>query len=323
MYRPVILALSCIATNAFVAAAQDTLTSEGQAWIRNAILAGRSDLRWPDFSDYAKHVAKFYELNGYSLWWVRGMEPTPQARQMMALFEHADQKGLSADDYDGGRWSPRLEKLKPANRRPLEQDAAKFDLALTVSAMRYVSDLHIGKVNPNRLAFAFNVESKKYDLPEFLKDHVVQANDVANALAQVEPSYPGYRHTIQALQKYLQFARNDDGEQLPPPTPASNKAVVSGDVYAGVPRLIRLLRLIGDLPADISIPADQRVYEGPLVDAVRHFQRRHGRDPNGRIDRQTLADFECPFNPPRRADTTDARAMAVGANRLSTTAHSC
>ena len=153
------------------------LSSEGQAWLRAAISGGNfPDLRWPDFSDYSKHVQKFYEFNGNSLWWVKGMEPTPQARQVIALLLQADQKGLSADDYDGPRWNDRLAKLKPATRQPTEADAVKFDLALTVCAMRYISDLHIGKVNPKHFAFALDDESKKYDLAEFLKDQVVDAS---------------------------------------------------------------------------------------------------------------------------------------------------
>jgi hypothetical protein len=34
------------------------LSAEGQAWLRTAISSGASDLRWPDFSDYSKHVKK-------------------------------------------------------------------------------------------------------------------------------------------------------------------------------------------------------------------------------------------------------------------------
>ena len=101
----------------------------------------------------------------------------------------------------------------------------KFDLALTVCAMRYISDLHIGKVNPKHLDFAFDEESKKYDLAEFLKDRVVGAADVAGVLAQVEPPYPGYRRTVQALQTYTALARKDDGELLPP----VKKAIAPGD----------------------------------------------------------------------------------------------
>jgi murein L,D-transpeptidase YcbB/YkuD len=269
------------------------ISSEGQAWLHTAISAGNlPDLRWPDFSDYSKHAQKFYELNGNSLWWVKGMEPTPQARQVIALLLKAEQKGLSADDYDGPRWSDRLAKLKPSMSQPSEADAVKFDLALTVCAMRYVSDLHIGKVNPKHFAFALDDESKKYDLAEFLRDHVVSADDVAAALAQVEPPYPGYQRTIKALQTYVELAKKDDGEQLP----TEKKAIVPGDNYPGVPRLTRLLRLVGDLPADANIPADQLVYDGALVDAVKNFQRRLGRDPNGRLDAQTLADLNIPLS---------------------------
>ena len=222
------------------------------------------------------------------------MEPTPQALQVIAVMQQAAQKGLSAEDYDGSRWSDRLAKLKPATRQPAEADAVKFDLALTVCAMRYISDLHIGRVNPKHFAFAFDEESKKYDLAEFLRDHVANGNDVAGALAEVEPPYPGYRRTMRALATYMELAKQDDGEQLPPPP--VKKAIVRGDSYPGVPRLTRLLRLVGDLPADAHIPADQATYDGPLVDAVKSFQSRHGRDASGRLDAQTVADLNVPLS---------------------------
>jgi murein L,D-transpeptidase YcbB/YkuD len=270
-----------------------TLSSQGQAWLSETISSGRlPDLRWPDFSDYREHVKKFYELNGNSLWWVQGMAPNPQAQQVITLMLQAEQKGLSSDDYDGPRWNNRLAKLKPATSQPSEADAAEFDLALTVCAMRYISDLHIGKVNPKHFSFAIDDESKKYDLAEFLRDHVVTSGDVAGVLAQVEPPYPGYRRTIRALQTYIELARQDDGEQLP----AIKKTIAPGDVYPGVPRLTKLLRLVGDLPANANVPADATTYNGALVDAVKNFQRRLGQDPNGRIDAQTLAELNVPLS---------------------------
>ncbi|HTR24286.1 MAG TPA: L,D-transpeptidase family protein [Terriglobales bacterium] len=269
------------------------LTAQGQAWLGTAIASGSfPDLRWPDFSDYKAQVQKFYESEGNSSPWVEGMEPTPQAREVIALLLRADHKGLSVDDYDGPRWSDRLARLKPATRQPTESDALKFDLALTVCAMRYISDLHNGKVNPKRVAFALDDESKKYDLAAFLRDQVVGARSAADVLSQVEPSYPGYRRTLHALQAYVELAKKDDGEQLP----AVKKAVVPGDTYSGVPRLTRLLRLVGDLPANANVSVDPPIYSGALVDAVKNFQRRHGRDPNGRLDAQTLADLNVPLS---------------------------
>jgi murein L,D-transpeptidase YcbB/YkuD len=282
-----------LATSSTNTATVPELSSEGQAWLRAAISGGSlPDLRWPDFSDYSKHLKKFYEFNQESLWWIKAMEPTMQAQQVIALLLKADQKGLSAEDYDGPRWNDRLAKLKPAARQPTEADAVKFDLALTVCAMRYVSDLHIGKVNPKLFAFVLDDESKKYDLAEFLKDHVVNAGDVDGALTNVEPPYPGYRRTIEALQTYMELAKKDDEEQLP----SVKKTIVPGDAYPGIPRLARLLRLVGDLPAEANVPADRAIYEGSLVDAVKSFQRRHGRDPSGRIDAQTVADLNVPLS---------------------------
>ena len=132
---------------------------DAPATIKAVVEASRLDeLRWPDFSDYNRHLRKFYDANGNGLWWVRELEPTRQAQQLIALLLHAGQKGLSADDYDGPRWSGRLAKLKPAVRQPAEADAVQFDLALTICAMRYIFDLHIGKVNPKHFAFGFDEE---------------------------------------------------------------------------------------------------------------------------------------------------------------------
>jgi murein L,D-transpeptidase YcbB/YkuD len=268
------------------------LSADGQASLRGIIQSGTlSELRWPDFGDYHKHVQKFYESYGYSLAWIKGMQPTAQAQQVISVLLKAEQKGLAAEDYDGPRWGDRLTKLKPASGQPSEADAVRFDAALTVCLMRYVSDLHIGKVNPKHLDFGFDVEAKKYDLPNFLKEDVVDSSDIPGVLAKIEPPYPGYQRTIQALHSYFEFAREYDGKQLP----AVQKAIAPGDSYSGVPQLIKLLRLLGDLPADMRVLADQTVYQAPLVAAVKSFQRRHGRTPDGRITAQTLADLNVPF----------------------------
>jgi len=151
----------------FIASPQQ-LSSDGQAYLRRIIKSGSlSELRWPDFSDYDQHLQKFYESYGYSLPWVSGMQPTAQAQQVISILLKAGQKGLAAEDYDGSRWGDRLAKLSLATLQPSEADVVRFDAALTVSVMRYVSDLHIGKLNPRHFDFGFDVEAKKYDLSDF------------------------------------------------------------------------------------------------------------------------------------------------------------
>lgn len=272
--------------------ASQRLSAAGESLLRSLVQAGElSDLRWPDFSDYRAHVAKFYEANAYALLWVSEMQATQQAQDVIALFHQAEQKGLSAEDYDGPRWEARLAKLKPATRQPDEQDAVRFDVALTVCLMRYISDLHIGKVNPQRFHFQIDVTQKKYDLPEFLQDHVVHATDVSSALAQVEPPYPGYQRTIRALKTYLELAREDEADMLP----EFSKPIQPRANYPGVARLARLLRRVGDLPADAAVDPSRGVYDEALVDAVKRFQQRHGLVADGMIDTRTLAELNVPL----------------------------
>jgi murein L,D-transpeptidase YcbB/YkuD len=271
----------------------EPLGPEGQASLHTILESGNlPDLRWPDFSDCREDVAKFYEEYGGALPWVSGMQTTPQAQAMIAILERADEKGLSADDYDGPRWPARLTNLKPATRYPKEQDLVRFDVALTISAMRYISALHIGRVNPQHLHFGVDVAERRYNLPEFLREHVVHAANVSDTLRQVEPPYPGYQRTMQALGRYQELARQDDGESLP----AIEKQVRSGDSYPGVPRLERLLRLLGDLPEDAALSPDDTIYQGVLVTAVKSFQERNGLTASGQIDAQTLAELNVPLS---------------------------
>ena len=99
-----------------------------------------------------------------------------------------------------------------------------------------------------------------------------------------------YERTLRTLNDYRVLAANDDGELLP----ATEKSVEPGDDYAGVPRLIRLLSRIGDLPEG-AVPAESESYQGELVAAVRRFQSRHGLEPDGCIDRMTLEQLNTPL----------------------------
>jgi murein L,D-transpeptidase YcbB/YkuD len=261
--------------------------------LRGVADAGRlADLRWPDFSDYRLHVQKFYGPTGYIPAWIQNGQPTRQALGVIAILQQAGDKGLNAEDYDGSLWAGRVAHLR---QPPSDSDLARFDAALTVCAMRYISDLHIGKVNPKFFHFGLDIEHNKYSLPDFLRQRVVDAQDVKANLDEVEPPFPRYKRTEDVLQRYVELARKDDGEQLPVPT----KTLGPGSPYPGVPRLTRLLLLLGDLPPDAAVGAgvaDSGVYDGPLVNAVKHFQERQGLRTDGRLDAQTLKALNTPLS---------------------------
>ena len=269
------------------------LSQQGEASLQALAESGHlADLRWPDFTDYRVHVKNFYEPVGYALAWVRGGQVTPQAKAVITLLEDSDSKGLHADDYDGSRWDGRLSKLGQAASPPTEDEWGRFDLALTVSSMRYISDLHIGKVNPKHFNFGLDIENKKYKLQDLIRERILNSSDVNAELARVEPQFAGYQRTIQALQSYLVLARQGDGD----PLPAVKKPVKPGDSYSAAAQLAKRLQLLGDLPANSSPPADVSTYSGTLVDAVKHFQQRHGLNPDGTLGQQTVQALNVPLS---------------------------
>jgi L,D-transpeptidase YcbB len=254
--------------------------------IRTAQLA---DLRWPNFIDYRDQVFTFYEAGAYTLAWVGNNQPKPQALALIHLFKSAAEKGLNPEDYDGPRWDDRVTRL----RAPSPDDLVQFDLAVTVCTMRYISDLHVGRVNPQHFEFGLDVGPKRYDLTEFLRNEIVYSRDVNVALAAVEPRYAGYGRLKAALEVYLKLAAEGDGEPLPLPA----KTVRPGDSYPGTAQLIARLNQLGDISPDVSSESagGASLYQGALVNAVKHFQRRHGIEADGLLGKGTVAALNTPL----------------------------
>jgi murein L,D-transpeptidase YcbB/YkuD len=253
-------------------------------------------LQWPDFSDYRTQVQNFYEPTTYAYAWIYRGEAIEQAKAIIERLKDADAKGLNSEDYDGPRWADRLAALSQAGNARSESDLATFDLALTVSVMRYVSDLHFGKVNPGLFHAASDLGNEQNDLAHFIRQRLVNATDVSAVLDGIEPTYQGYRRTQQALRGYLAMAREMAREDDPGPFPLTKKPVEPGARYPAAAQLAAVLRRLGDLPADVTPFRDSNLYDRPLVDAVKHFQMRHGLDPDGRIGKATLAQLNTPLS---------------------------
>jgi murein L,D-transpeptidase YcbB/YkuD len=254
--------------------------------IKTIVSAASLDgMRWPNFRDYQASMQEFYETTGYAPAWIRGTTPTPQALAMIDLFRNAWKKGLEPEDYDTSRWDNRLRGLENS-----DSGVPAFDVAVTLCTMRYVSDLRVGRINPRHFKFGLSVEEKKYDLAQFLSARLLPAPDLPKVLEGIEPRFQGYRRAQQALARYIELARADNGEKLP----VSEKPIDPGKPYAGVPRLTRLLQLLGDLPSDFS-SSDPQVYDAALAEGVKHFQRRHGLDGDGRLGSATVKQLNIPL----------------------------
>ena len=259
------------------------------ARVHQILAAGNLEgMRWPNFTAYGPQLQRVYEASGFMPVWLEGTQPTKQALALIGKFDDSQKKGLIPQDYDGGRWEARLEGLR---RAPTADRVAQFDVALTVSAMRYLSDLQHGRVKPAGLKFGIDIRQTQYGLADFLMNKVEHAPDLSATLVEVEPPYDGYRRTEAALDHYLSLAAKGDG----PPVPEVKKMVAPGDAYDGTAQLTKRLELLGDLPASAVNDATPGRYSGPLVEGVEHFQGRHGLAADGKLGQQTIRDLNVPL----------------------------
>jgi murein L,D-transpeptidase YcbB/YkuD len=240
---------------------------------------GRSDdLRWPDFADYRSRLTAFY-ARSYSPAWLENNKPTAKALAMIALLKAADLRGLKPEDYDAGLWEGRIAHL----------ERSEFDVSLTVCVMRFLADLHFGKANPG--FFHLDPKVLDFDIPVFLRTKLMESDD-PNALitAEVEPPFEGYKRGEKTLRDYLVKARESEAKL------SDGAATIEpGRPYSELQPLAQRLRQLGDLP-DSGVPLENsKAYRGTLVEAVKHFQSRHGLDPDGRIGKATIEQLNVPL----------------------------
>ncbi len=261
------------------------IQAESGTLIKSLVEESRmEELRWPDFNDYRRHLRNLYSPIGYALLWTKDGQPTPQTLALIALFEKADDKGINSVDYDGTRWRGRLTVFPTHDQTTL----GRFDLAVSITLMRYISDLHIGRINPRNVRFALDIETKKYYLPRLLTDIAV-APDPNAILATVEPPYSDYKRLLAALANYRRMAAEAKNE---PRLPVAK--VKPGDAYEAIARLAKVLHRTGDLPPTVQ-PRNLATYDEPLVTAVKHFQLRHNLEPDGILSDRTFGALNVPL----------------------------
>jgi len=274
-------------------ASQEAALSPGTAEavgaaLRPLVTSGKLPiLHWPDFRDVSGDATKYYENRLYAPAWVDGAGPTAQAKLVVSILQKAAQKGLNPEDYDASRWPAREEALAA---KPTPEEIARFDLALSVCLLRYVSALDVGRINPQHLKFDLDLNHRVTDLPGFLSQ-ISQSDDIEPLLDKVEPQEDGYSRTSQALRTYLALAQQDPAEKLPVP----EKPVAEGGTYEGMALLVAKLKLVGDLPQGAMLAEGSVKYEGDVVEAVKRFQLRHALAATGSLGPETLRQLNVPI----------------------------
>jgi murein L,D-transpeptidase YcbB/YkuD len=219
-------------------------------------------------------AADFYaRRGGRPAWHDASGQSTAGARAVRELLAGIDAHGLDPDEY----------RLSSAPASAIGGPMAA-DVALTVGALRAMRHLHLGRVDPTTLALHLPVWSEPHDFVALLDAGVAQGAP-ASAIVALAPPYALYTRLVDARRRYRALAAAGPLPAVPPFT----RSVHPGDPYPAPGALDARLRAFGDLPE--STPphaAGTTVYDGPVVEAVRHFQRRHGLTADGVLGMRTV-----------------------------------
>ena len=222
--------------------------------------------------------------------WLDGDRPGPQASQAVELLAASASHGLVPQDYNASA----LEKAvaQAAAQGPAPQAAAmvRLDQALTTAMTRYLHDVHLGRVDPQKIHHNFSAPQREaFDAAAYLQT-AVAAQRLPEAAAEAAPHLPLYAKLRDALARYREQVNQPVWRQPLPPLPSGLRGKLApGQSYAGLTVLAGRLAALGDMAKDATVPAR---YEGPLVDAVKAFQQRHGLAADGVIGKTTLTQLQ-------------------------------
>lgn len=268
--------------------AANPAASESEGGIRPVITAEKHPaLRWTNLDDVQPDLVRVYDATADTPIWVNDGRPTEQAQAVIQAMAASDRRGLDPADYETGALKQLADALQAS---PGDIDAiSRFDTAMTVALLRMLRHSEHGRVDPRRFGFGLDSEQEPVDLQPIVLD-IAGSSDPAAEIAAVDPPFPLFQRLLVELAHYRGLAQRTDIPEMPEiPT------LHEGETSPATPALRARLLVLGDLTPEASLPADPSVYEGALVEAVKHFQKRHGLEADGVIGQATLRALRYPI----------------------------
>lgn len=154
---------------------------------------------------------------GQPLLWISNGQPTPQALALLRILQSADAYGLDSRDYAADELMGLANALTAIGARSDASHGPKdatlsagrwaaFDVSLSAAALKLVSDLHYGRIDPRAAGFELGApRPDDLDLTAVLRA-LADSRDLGRTLASIEPQFYHYRLLETALAHYRLLA---------------------------------------------------------------------------------------------------------------------
>jgi murein L,D-transpeptidase YcbB/YkuD len=249
----------------------------------------RSSSNATGFDASQQDLQTFYQRNAYLPVWTDGRgRPNADAAEALQQLRAVADEGLDPFEYQSADLDQQALLLQDAGS-PSAARIAAFELRVSVNTLRYLRQLHLGRVDPRAIGFRIVAPSEPHDFPEVLRS-ALSRHQLAEPVAALAPPLAQYRGLRAMLTTYRSLAADAGLQSLALPTTVAKPGQPQGDLRA----LYRWLVALGDLA--VSTPPPGPVYDGVLVEGVKRFQSRHGLTPDGIIGKETLQALHVPLD---------------------------
>lgn len=220
------------------------------------------------------------------LWLDDAGRPTANARDAIALLTDAASDGLDPAAYSVASLAARAGGLPDAS-----PDARlAWDVGLSLAMLRYLRDLHFGRVDPKALGFRVSAPRVEVHDVVAMLAAAIASGRVAQLAADLAPPLAQYPALRDALARYRRLGQTEPAANLSVPA----APVRVGDRYADLEPLRARLIALGDLPAGPQAVAAAG-YDAASAVGVARFQARHGLATDGVLGKATLAALNVPI----------------------------
>jgi murein L,D-transpeptidase YcbB/YkuD len=234
-------------------------------------------------------LRRLYQSGSFTpLWFSASGDLRKIGKEALARLADAQSEGLRPEDYRA-RQLDSLAKRASDEKSADPQTVAQLDAGLSLAMLEFIRHVHAGRVNPRSIGLSMDTPKDRHDYVTML-EAALREGELEELVAELAPPLEQYRLARRALADYRARALDSVADQ-PLKLPVPLKPGASDPAIAG---LTRRLALLGDLPDPPQGEAATR-YEGPLVDAVRRFQGRHGLVQDSVLGKQTLEELNVPL----------------------------
>ena len=214
---------------------------------------------------------QLYTLRQFEPAWSNADGISASADSALKVLENASAEGLNPQDFGVDELRAMRESFKtakPPNETPRpSQD--EFELRLSYSLMRYVSQLCFGRINPADVLPEWPKPEKTCEVVQIVQD-ALASNGVENLAEHLSPKLQEYAALKAALSRYREIAAQGGWQSLSTPTTKKPSAA-----------------FVSMLQARLAITADPD---------LKAFQTRHGLKPDGRIGPKTIDALNVPVD---------------------------